>query len=198
MRRALLRRLAAGALALAGLAVPAAARADAPEVPLAEAARRLAAGGYVLMVRHAQTVAGVGDPAGFRLGDCATQRNLSEEGRAQARRLGEALRAAGVAIAEVRSSQWCRCRDTAQLAFGAYREWSALNSFFGDRADEPMRTAEVIAYAGSLRGPGNVVLVTHQVNISAATGVYTRPGELVAAKARDGRLAPEFRFVAHP
>jgi hypothetical protein len=73
------------------------------------------AGGHALIMRHAQTVSGVGDPPGFRLDDCATQRNLSEAGRAQARAWSERLRAAGLASAPVLSSQWCRCLDTGRL-----------------------------------------------------------------------------------
>ena len=87
-----------------------AARAQAPADPAWAALR---AGGAVVVLRHAQTVPGIGDPPGFRLQDCSTQRNLSEEGRQQARRLGETLRRAGVKVDEVLSSRWCRCLDTA-------------------------------------------------------------------------------------
>jgi phosphohistidine phosphatase SixA len=137
---------------------------------------RLRDGGLVVMIRHA-TAPGVGDPPGFRLGDCATQRNLSDEGRAEARRIGEAFRRERVPIAEVRSSEWCRCRETAALAFGSYAGWPSINSFFGDRTDEPERTAAVRAVRPP---PGrNIVLVTHQVNITAASGVYPASGEIV-------------------
>jgi broad specificity phosphatase PhoE len=137
---------------------------------------RLREGGLVVMIRHA-TAPGTGDPPGFRLGECATQRNLSEEGRGEARRIGEAFRRERVPVAEVRSSEWCRCRETAELAFGRYQPWPAINSFFGDRTDEPARTAAVRA----LRPPpgANIVLVTHQVNITAASGVYPASGEMV-------------------
>ncbi|HMS81661.1 MAG TPA: histidine phosphatase family protein, partial [Burkholderiaceae bacterium] len=74
-------------------------------------------GGCVLLLRHALTEPGVGDPPGFRIEACGTQRNLSAQGRAQAARLGASLRDAGVAIGPVRSSRWCRCLDTARLAF---------------------------------------------------------------------------------
>jgi Histidine phosphatase superfamily (branch 1) len=75
-------------------------------------------GGYVLLIRHADAP-GTFDPPGFKLGVCSTQRNLSEEGRAQSRRLGELFRSKNVPIAQVFSSEWCRCIDTATLAFGA-------------------------------------------------------------------------------
>ena len=170
--------------------------AEPPAVSLAEAARRLEAGGYVLMMRHAQTEPGLGDPAGYRLDDCATQRNLSVEGRAQAGAAGRALRAAGVRLAEVRSSAWCRCRDTARLAFGEHAVWPALNSFFDDRAAGPARTEAVAALARELRPPRNVMLVTHQVNITAASGIYPQVGEIVALAWRGGRMTPEIRFKA--
>src|SRR5262245_646254 len=76
----------------------------------------LRGGGQVLLIRHASTTPGVGDPEGFKLEDCATQRNLSEQGRAEARRLGEAVRRNRIPIERVASSPWCRCLDTAQLA----------------------------------------------------------------------------------
>jgi Histidine phosphatase superfamily (branch 1) len=86
-------------------------------------------GGYVLLIRHADAP-GTFDPPGFQLGVCSTQRNLSEEGRAQSRRLGELIRDKKVPIAQVFSSEWCRCIDTATLAFGAanVKTWPAISS----------------------------------------------------------------------
>src|SRR5206468_1235478 len=75
-------------------------------------------GGHVILLRHAATDRTFGDPPGFRLDDCSTQRNLIDEGRAQAKRLGAALRARAVPVGRVLSSQWCRCLETARLAFG--------------------------------------------------------------------------------
>lgn len=165
-----------------GLAVPAAASSG------EEAAwAALAAGGHTLLLRHAATEPGVGDPPGFRLGDCATQRSLSAEGRAQSRALGERLAARGVAAGPVLSSRWCRCVDTARLAFGRVEPWPALDSFFGDRSAEPARTAEVLDRVKAWRGPGTLVMVTHQVNIVAATGVSPAMGEGVVVD-RGGRV----------
>lgn len=169
--------------------------AAAEAVPLEEAARRLASGGWVLMMRHAATEPGVGDPASFRLGDCATQRNLSAAGRDQARRAGAALRGAGVRIDEVRTSQWCRCRETAEMAFGAATDWPALNSFFASRGDEAAQTAQVLAWAAKLDPRRNAMLVTHQVNISAVMGHFAAPGEVVAGRWRDGKVEAAFRFL---
>ena len=90
--------------------------------PLAQADealwRLLAKGGQVLVIRHGLTTPGVGDPAGFRLEDCATQRNLSDEGREEARMLGAAFKARKVPLGEILASPWCRCVETARLAFG--------------------------------------------------------------------------------
>ncbi len=130
----------------------------------------LAKPGRVLMLRHA-TAPGFGDPPGFKLGDCATQRTLDAVGREQARLLGARLRAAGIRSAKVYSSQWCRCLETARLlGLGEVKPLPALNSFF-DRPDERARSlAAVEAFLSRLpRDGGPVVLVTHQVTISAIT-----------------------------
>jgi phosphohistidine phosphatase SixA len=192
-RRDLIRRLAGVTLALAAFDV----RATEPAlVSLDEAARRLTAGGFVMMMRHAQTEAGVGDPPGYRLDDCASQRNLSAAGRAQARATGAGLRASGVRIARVRSSAWCRCRDTAELAFGRHEVWPVLNSFFDRATAGPEQTRDLEIFAKTVQPPDNTMLVTHQVNISAAFGAWTSPGEIVAGRWTEGRLRAEFRFRA--
>jgi broad specificity phosphatase PhoE len=169
------------ALGLLLLALPVLAR---PAVADEAAWRALAEPGAVLIVRHAQTVPGVGDPPGFRLEDCATQRNLSAEGRKQAAALGAALAARVVRVGRVESSRWCRCVDTARLAFPGetVHVQEALNSFFEDRAAEPARTRALRARIAQWRGPGVLVLVTHQVNIAALTGRTTAMGEGVVLK----------------
>ncbi|MCB1886078.1 MAG: histidine phosphatase family protein, partial [Rhodocyclaceae bacterium] len=119
-----------------------------------------------------------------------TQRNLSEAGRAQSRALGEWLRAERIPLGEVRSSQWCRCVDTAELAFGgefAIQPWPALNSFFGDRGREPMQREAALADL-QRKLAGNRVWVTHQVNITSLTGVFPAMGEVVVARPVPGGL----------
>lgn len=143
---------------------------------------QLRSGGYVLLMRHAQTEAGVGDPPGFTLDDCRTQRNLSSDGRAQARRTGEAFRTQGIVLSEVRTSAWCRCVDTATLAFDNATVWTALNSFFGAPEGRDPRTEEVHALIRSVKPPRNVMLVTHQVNIAALTGEAVSSGEIFVVK----------------
>lgn len=133
----------------------------------------------VLALRHAQTEPGIGDPPGFVLGRCDTQRNLSSDGREQARRLGERLAARGWRPQRLRSSRWCRCLDTAQgvaVGLGAPaptpEPWTALDSFFGGREREPAQTAALRERLRALRGARGLVelWVTHQVNLSALTG----------------------------
>lgn len=137
--------------------------------------------GAIVLFRHALAPGG-GDPPGFKASDCSTQRNLSDEGRQQAQRIGQALRERGVAVQAVWHSAWCRTRDTAQLAFPALqapalRPEPAFNSFFGDRSSEPAQTAAARKLLLAWRGPGALVVVTHQVNITALTEVFSQSGE---------------------
>lgn len=151
--------------------------------------------GAVALIRHARAP-GTGDPPGFRLGDCVTQRNLSGEGREQARRLGEAVRARGVRVDRVLTSEWCRARDTATLAFGTAEPFPALNSFFADRTDEPAQSDRVRrSIAAADAAAGALVMVTHQVNITALTGVVPREGEIVVVRNVDGKVAVQGRIV---
>ena len=87
----------------------------------------------------------------------------------------------------VLSSRWCRCLDTARLAFGRVEPWAPADSIFDDRADEPARTRAVRERIAGWRGPGTLVIVTHQVNIAAVTGVSTAMGEGVLVD-RAGRV----------
>lgn len=151
---------------------------------------RLREGGNVVLMRHGITEPGVGDPDHFRLGECSTQRNLSAEGREQSRRVGEAFRREGIRLDEVRSSAWCRCVDTAQLAFGRHTVWAPVNSFFAGQGDRDAQTRAVLAAVRGVRAPANWMLVTHQVNITALTGVSLAMGEVFVTRpeADGGRL----------
>ncbi len=149
----------------------------------AELLAALREGGTVVLIRHAATEPGLGDPPQFRLDECDTQRNLSAAGRADAQRLGEALRAAGVPLGEVRSSRWCRCLDTARLAFGDVVEaWPVLDSFFGNPAEAAPRRAQMQAAMRGLPAQANWVWVTHQVNISALSGLFAAAGEMIVVR----------------
>ena len=135
--------------------------------------------GVVVLMRHA-TAPGTGDPVGMQLGDCRTQRNLSDFGRDEARAAGARLRASGAHFDHILTSEWCRCRETAELmGLGPVTVFPAVNSFFSSRGDEPRQTAEVLAHLASLPAGARVLIVTHQVNITALTGVALRSGEAV-------------------
>lgn len=128
----------------------------------------LAQPGRVLMLRHANAP-GYGDPPGFRIGDCRTQRNLDERGRAQARATGERLRALGIREARVYSSQWCRALETGRLlGLGEVRELPALNSFFQGHAEREPTLATLRDFLARQTADGSpLILVTHQVVINA-------------------------------
>ena len=152
--------------------------------------------GVIVLMRHAQTEPGVGDPPGFQLNACHTQRNLSDAGRNQARRVAAAFAAAGVVPGEVRSSAWCRCIDTAQLAFGKAVVWPAINSTFQGQGDAAKARADILAAARAWRGPGPLVLVTHQVNITDLTGEFTAMGEMLAVRHEGAGLQVLARLAA--
>jgi broad specificity phosphatase PhoE len=150
----------------------------------------LRTGGVAILLRHAATEAGLGDPPEYRLDDCGTQRNLSAEGRTQAVRLGQALRERAVRVDSVLSSHWCRCLETARLSFPQHEvtPFDALNSFFDDRAAEPGRTRAALARIAAIRAPDNAVFVTHHVNILALTGEAVGVGEILVVRGGGGRL----------
>ena len=149
----------------------------------------LRSGGTVALLRHA-LAPDTGDPAAFALGDCSTQRNLSEAGRVLARRIGALFRTHGIDDAIVFSSQWCRCLETAQLLnLGRVRELPALNSFFSlyERQEAQIMAIKAWVCRQKLNAP--VILVTHQVNITGLTDVFPGSGELVIVRrSEDGGL----------
>lgn len=188
--RAIDRRIFAGllAVALASPAVPA----------MADETRTwavLASGGIVLF-RHANAPGG-GDPPGMRLGDCASQRNLDAAGREQARRIGLAFATRGIAVGSVLTSQWCRTRESAALAFpGRATDAPAFNSFFSDRGRGDAQTVAAREILARWSGPGALLVVTHQVNITALTGIFPASGEGIVLELRGegfavaGRIRP--------
>ena len=148
---------------------------------------RLRRGKAVLLMRHAATEPGLGDPRGYRLDDCSTQRNLSDAGRGEARRVGERLARERIRIDRVYSSPWCRCRETAKLAFGRSEDWEALSSVFDfpeREADYSDRVRKRIAAYDRRAAQGNLVMVTHNVNIAALTRESVAPAEIVVVEAQ--------------
>ncbi|MBC2771705.1 histidine phosphatase family protein [Rhizobium sp. AQ_MP] len=143
----------------------------------------LRAGRAFVLLRHA-LAPGTGDPAGMQLGDCSTQRNLSDEGRAQASRIGALFRDEGIKRAAVYSSEWCRCLDTARLMeLGPVSPQPLLNSFFGKPENGREQTEALRQWlsAYSYTSGRPLILVTHQVNITGLTSIVPRSGELVFA-----------------
>jgi len=141
----------------------------------------------VLFLRHA-LAPGFGDPAEFRIDDCATQRNLDAAGRRQARALGAWLREEGIAFDAILTSRWCRCVDTAtEMKLGAFESFDGLNSFFNGHVDRETTLALLSEKLASLPAEGLTLMVTHQVVISAATGIAPQSGGFVAYNSRTGR-----------
>ena len=160
-------------------------------VAAADQAREAAAwealrGGAIALFRHAKAPGG-GDPAGMRLGECATQRNLDEAGRQQALRIGEAFRTRKIEAGAVLTSQWCRTTETADLAFPMMaRPEPIFNSFFDDRGNGPAQTRDARALLSRWTGPGALAVSTHQVNITGLTGIVTASGEGILVRVKVG------------
>ena len=178
LRRLALARL--GAMLVAPWLASASGLAGAQTMPSASRAQLLAVwrqSGGVLLIRHAATESGLGDPPGFVIGQCRTQRNLSEAGRQASRALGAWLQAQNFKPDAVRSSQWCRCQDTARLAFGGYEDWPALNSTFAGQGDSAAQQQALRERLQALPAGRTEVWVTHQVIMSGLTGAYPGLGE---------------------
>jgi phosphohistidine phosphatase SixA len=167
--------VAAGIVPLCG----APGRAHAVDAALLAAIRQ---GRVALLMRHTQTTPGVGDPPGWTLAQCASQRNLDDTGIAHAKRIGRWFVEQNLTLTAVRHSPWCRTRDTARLAFGRGEPWAALSNIFEDRSGADAQAAEVRGFIGALRPGARVVLVSHGVLISHVTGVGTAPGEAVVVR----------------
>ncbi len=152
-----------------------------PAGALAQATPDMAAilrtGCCVVLLRHAQTEPGIGDPPNFRLDQCSTQRNLSADGRAQSQRIGQWFKDRKLQASAVRSSVWCRCKDTADIAFGAHTVLPALASTFEDNAAQAGQTQTLRALLKAVPLGQFEVWVSHQVNITALTGEVPAMGE---------------------
>lgn len=191
--RCMLYRLIALSLALLLPIAPPAAGEDIAWVALKQ-------GNRVALVRHGQAPGGAGDPPGFRLDDCATQRNLSAQGRAEASALGTRFRAQNIAVAKISTSQWCRCRETAALMnLGTVEEMPEFNNAFFLSEQRDALTEGARAIVAGWQGPGVLVVVTHGANIWRLTGIQPAEGEgIVVAPAPNsdkklrvlGRIAP--------
>lgn len=148
---------------------------------------QIKSGGHILMIRHAYAP-GSGDPANFKIGDCATQRNLNNRGRTQAAAIGEWLRSKGIKDAKVYSSQWCRCKETATLlGLGPVTELPALNSFYGMPQHREPNIRALRSFIVNLPADGGLIIfATHFVTILEISGEGVSPGEGVVLKLKEG------------
>jgi phosphohistidine phosphatase SixA len=161
-----------------------------PHLSRVQAFKLLQNGGVALVLRHGQTESGVGDPPQFALGHCSTQRNLSESGRSDLRDMAARLSAGSVRFARVYTSQWCRTRETTQLLGQgiAVQDWPVLNSQFADNPKITDANAQISQLVGSIPARQSWLLVTHQVNIGALTGVFPASAEGVLLRVKRGQL----------
>ena len=163
--------------------------------------QKLQSSEYLLLMRH--TLApGVGDPANYSLEDCKTQRNLNAEGKAQAVFVGEWLKKQGVKNAELHSSVWCRCKDTAALLnFGEYKVEPALASFFDDMSKAKESNLKLQRFiAGKMKSKGDkaLIMVTHHVNILEFMGENIASGDMVLAKVNSKGELISYKLIPRP
>ena len=153
----------------------------------ADAWKALRAGGHVALMRHTDAPGGVGDPPGFRVDECATQRNLSEKGRQDATKIGSRLQREGVAFEKILSSPWCRCIDTAKLlSMGAVETEATFGNVVVLRDQREALTTGARALIAKWTARGNLLVVTHGANIFALTGSSPASGEIVVVRSGSG------------
>ena len=134
----------------------------------------------IIFIRHA-IAPGNGDPSNFDILDCSTQRNLSKDGELQALKIGDFFKNNDIKITKVLSSEWCRCKDTAKIAFGNYETKNFLNSFYDKRFSEnkDKQITDFQKFIKNWNKTGNLVFVTHYVVISEILDLTTSSGEIV-------------------
>jgi len=145
-----------------------------------EIINNLKKGGNLIFIRHAYAP-GNGDPPNFDILDCSTQRNLSKEGELQALKIGKFFKENDINFTKVISSEWCRCKDTAKIAFGNYETKNFLNSFYDERFSKN-KDKQILDFQKFIKNwnySGNLALVTHYVVISEILDLATSSGEIV-------------------
>lgn len=154
-------------------------------------------GGHVALMRHADAPGGAGDPPGFKLDDCATQRNLGDTGKQDAKAIGDRLGSAGVSFAKVLSSPWCRCIEMAKLMRAGNVEIAdTFSNAFTERGRREELAQGARRIVAEWKGPGSLLIVTHGANIQAVTGYNPLQGEIVVVSGGEtqmreiGRIAP--------
>ncbi|MFH1341311.1 MAG: histidine phosphatase family protein [Pseudomonadota bacterium] len=153
----------------------------------AEAWSALRAGRHIALMRHADAPGGFGDPPGFKVEDCATQRNLSAKGRTDARKIGARLKSEGITFEAILSSPWCRCIDTATLLdLGPVKTEPTFGNAFVLRDQRESLTSGARAVIEQWTGSGTLLVVTHGANIQALTGIQPASGEIVVVRGGSG------------
>ena len=139
-------------------------------------------GGKLIFIRHAYAPGG-GDPNNFNLDDCSTQRNLNNEGREQAKYIGEFFKKNKIEIDKVLSSEWCRCKETAKIAFKNFSTNSFLNSFYSSkyRKNKEKQIEMLNDYVKKFKSKQNLIFVTHYVLISEVLNYAPSSGEIVVS-----------------
>jgi phosphohistidine phosphatase SixA len=162
----------------------------------ADAWKALRAGGHVALMRHADAPGGVGDPPGFRVEDCATQRNLSAKGRSDAEKIGSRLKGGGIAFEKILSSPWCRCIDTARLLnLGTVETEATFGNVVVLKDQRETLTTGARALIGRWTARGNLLVVTHGANIQALTGAWLASGEIVVVRGGSDSVEPVGRLL---
>ena len=136
--------------------------------------------GKIIFIRHAYAPGG-GDPDGFDIANCASQRNLNSEGISQSKHIGKFFQENDIIIDKVLSSEWCRCKETAKYAFNNYETKSFLNSFFSQKFahNKDKQIKELKEYVKNWNSKKNLVLITHFVVIREILNISTSSGEIV-------------------
>lgn len=144
-----------------------------------EVINALKEGGKLVFIRHAYAPGG-GDPENFNVNDCSTQRNLNSAGIEQAKQIGKIFKDNNIPIDQVLSSEWCRCKDTAKNAFGEFKTFNALNSFFSSKfaknRDQQMK--DLKSFVKNWNGKENIIFVTHYVVIGEVLNTNVSSGEI--------------------
>jgi phosphohistidine phosphatase SixA len=162
----------------------------------ANAWKALRAGGHVALMRHTDAPGGVGDPPGFRVDNCATQRNLSEKGREDATKIGSRLQREGIAFEKILSSPWCRCIDTAKLlSMGTVETEATFGNVVVLRDQREALTTGARALLAKWTARGNLLVVTHGANIFALTGISPASGEIVVVRGGSDRAESVGRLL---
>ena len=153
-------------------------------------------GNKLIFIRHAYAPGG-GDPDNFDINDCNTQRNLSESGRQQAKNISNFFIENQINFKKVYSSEWCRCKETAKIAFGNFETKNFLNSFFSQKfaKNRKKQMNDLNNFVDNYKDDGNLVFVTHYVVISEALNYAPSSGEIVVADKKFNKISSfEIRY----